>query len=243
MNKNLVAIIFGLSIIISVGIISSAYKYRYKSEESISVTGLGEKDFESDLVNWSATYSRKSTDLKSAYSQLKDDEKVVENYLVSKGIKANDLLFSAVNVQRLEEDKYDANNKFIGKVFVGYSLTQSVSIGSKEIDLVETVSRSVTDLIEKGIELNSGSPSYYYSKLSELKIDLLAKASADAKQRAETIAKSAGGGLGNLKKANMGVFQIVGKNQNENYENGGTFNTSSRIKTASITVKTDYTIK
>ncbi len=242
MNKNLAAVVIGLSVIISFAIIGGAYKYRYKTEESITVTGLGEKDFESDLINWSATYSRKFVDLKTAYAQLKDDKKVVENYLISKGIKANDLLFSAVNVQRLEEDKYDANNKFIGRVFVGYSLTQSVSIGSKEIDLVESVSREITDLIEKGIELNSGSPSYYYSKLSELKIDLLAKASADAKQRAETIAKSAGGGLGNLKKANMGVFQIVGKNQNETYENGGTFNTSSRIKTASITVKTDYTI-
>ncbi len=243
MNKNLTAIIWSLSIIISVAIIGGAYKYRYKTEESISVTGLGEKDFESDLINWTATYSKKSLDLKSAYIQLKDDEKIVKNYLVSKGIKENNLLFSAVNVQRLEEDRYDNNNKFIGRVFSGYSLSQSVSISSKEIDLVEGVSREVTDLIEKGIELNSGSPSYYYSKLSELKIDLLAKASADAKQRAETIAKSAGGGLGNLKKANMGVFQIVGKNQNETYENGGTFNTSSRIKTASITVKTDYTIK
>jgi uncharacterized protein len=243
MNKNLTAVIIGLSIIISVFVISGAYKYRYKTEESISVTGLGEKDFESDLVNWSASYNRKSTDLKTAYAQLKEDEKVVKDYLVSKGIKETGMLFSAVNVQRLEEDKYDGNNKYIGKVFAGYSLSQSVGISSKELDLVESVSRQITDLIEKGIELNSGSPSYYYSKLSELKIDLLAKASADAKQRAETIAKSAGGGLGNLKKANMGVFQIVGKNQNETYENGGTFNTSSRIKTASITVKTDYTIK
>lgn len=242
MNKNLTSIIFGLSIVIAVVIVANAYKYRYKAEESVSVTGLSEKDFESDLVNWSATYNRKSNDLKLAYSQLKEDEKIVKEYLLAKGVESNSLLSSAVNVQRLEEDKYDANNKYIGKFFVGYSLTQSVSISSKEIDLVETVSRSITDLIEKGVELNSGTPSYYYSKLSELKIDLLARASADAKLRAETMAKSAGGGLGSLKKANMGVFQIVGKNQNETYENGGTFNTSSRTKTASITVKTEYTI-
>ncbi len=242
MNKNIIALIIGLSIIFSVIILSGALKYKYKVSDSISVTGLGEKDFESDMISWRGTYSRKSFDLKAAYAELKADENVVKNYLIAKGIKENNLLFSAVNVQRLEEDKYDNNGKYAGRVFNGYSLSQTVSIDSKELDLVEAVSRKVTDLIEKGIELNSALPSYYYSKLSELKIDLLAKASADAKLRAETMAKSAGGGLGSLKKANMGVFQIVGKNQNETYEYGGSFNTSSRLKTASITVKADYII-
>ena len=241
-SKNIIAIIIGLSLIFSVIIISGAFKYRYKVNESISVTGLGERDFESDMISWRGTYSRNSFDLKAAYAALKADETVVKNYLISKGIKEENLLFSAVNVQRLEEDKYDANGKYVGKTFNGYGLSQTVSVDSKELDLVESVSRKVTDLIEKGIELNSALPSYYYSKLSELKIDLLAKASVDAKLRAETMAKSAGGGLGSLKKATMGVFQIVGKNQNETYEYGGSFNTSSRLKTASITVKADYVI-
>lgn len=242
MSKNIIALIIGLSIIFSVIILSAALKYKYKVADAISVTGLGEKDFESDIISWRGTYSRKSFDLKAAYAELKADENIVKNYLIAKGIKEKDLLFSAVNVERSEEEKYDMNGKFSGRVFNGYILLQTVSINSKELDLVEAVSRKVTDLIEKGIELNSALPSYYYSKLSELKIDLLAKASADAKLRAETMAKSAGGGLGSLKKATMGVFQIVGKNQNETYEYGGSFNTSSRLKTASITVKADYVI-
>jgi hypothetical protein len=38
----------------------------------------------------------------------------------------------------------------------------------------------------------------------------------------------------------MGVFQITGKNANEIYSYGGAFNTSSKEKTASITLKVDY---
>ena len=76
--------------------------------------------------------------------------------------------------------------------------------------------------------------------LNEIKIDLLAKASEDAKTRAETIAKNSGGSLGGIKKATMGVFQITGKNANEDYSYGGAFNTSSKEKTASITLKVDY---
>ena len=71
-------------------------------------------------------------------------------------------------------------------------------------------------------------------------MDLLAKASADAKQRASVIASSVHSSLGNLKKAVMGVFQITGKNSNEEYSYGGSYNTSEKNKTASITIRMDY---
>ncbi|HVK96730.1 MAG TPA: hypothetical protein VM368_02880, partial [Flavisolibacter sp.] len=76
-----------------------------------------------------------------------------------------------------------------------------------------------------------------------LKIDLLAKASADAKQRAESIASNSDAALGSIRKANMGVFQITGKNANEDYSYGGVFNTTSKEKTASITLRVDYQVR
>src|SRR5690606_29035825 len=124
-----------------------------------------------------------------------------------------------------------------------YNLSQTVTVDSREIQKVEKISREVTGLIESGIELNSYAPSYYYSKLSELKIDLLAKASADAHLRAETTAKNAGGKRGEVKKANMGVFQILGKISDEEYSYGGTFNTSSKEKKATITTRMEFMVK
>ena len=108
---------------------------------------------------------------------------------------------------------------------------------------MEVVSREVTKLIESGIEISSLEPSYFYTKLSELKIDLLAKASADAKKRAETIAGNSGSTLGKLLKADMGVFQITAPNSNEDFSYGGAFNTSSKNKKASITIRTNFAIK
>jgi uncharacterized protein len=148
-----------------------------------------------------------------------------------------------VNIDKDFTTKYDADGKQIGSEFTGYNLKQNVTVDSKDIGKVEKISREVTELIESGIEFNSSAPSYYYTKLSELKVDLLAKASADAKQRAETIAKNAGSGLGKIKKASMGVFQITGQNSNEDYSYGGAFNTSSKNKTASITIKIDFAVE
>jgi hypothetical protein len=41
----------------------------------------------------------------------------------------------------------------------------------------------------------------------------------------------------------MGIFQITAQNSAEDYSWGGTFNTSSKRKTASITVKLEFEIK
>ena len=72
---------------------------------------------------------------------------------------------------------------------------------------------------------------------------MIAQASENAKQRAENIAIKSGSSLGKLKQADLGIFQITGKNDNEEYSSGGAFNTTSRQKTAQITVRTSYTSK
>lgn len=240
MKSSITVAIAALALVIAAFLFANAYKYKFKSSENITVTGGAEKDFVSDQIVWTGNYSRKMLDLKSAYALLKEDEAKIKSYLSGKGLSAKEMVFSAINIDKEFSYNYDENGRQTGSVFTGYNLKQSVTVDSKNIDLVEKVSREVTELIESGIEFNSSAPSYYYSKLSELKIDLLAKATADAKLRAETIAKNSGSSLGDTRKATMGVFQITGQNSNEDYSYGGVFNTSSKNKTASITVRMEY---
>lgn len=71
---------------------------------------------------------------------------------------------------------------------------------------------------------------------------MISKATEDARLRAKNISKYSGGDLSNLESAKMGIFQITGQNSGEDYSWGGTFNTSSRDKTASITMKLVYKV-
>jgi len=234
------AVILGVCAIIAFWVAGSAFKYKSKSTETIVVTGLAEKDFVSDLIVWNGSYSRKAMDIKSAYAAVKQDENTIRQYLKGKGIADNEMVFSSVVINKEFDTKTDENGKQTGQVFTGYNLTQTVKVESSNVDKIDKISREVTELIESGIEFNSKAPLYYNTKLSEVKMDLLARASADAKQRAETIAKNSGSSLGKLRKASMGVFQITGKNSNEDYSYGGAFNTSSRNKTGSITIKMEF---
>lgn len=234
------AVILGLALVAAFWVASAAIKYRSKSAETIVVTGLAEKDFISDLIVWNGSYSRKSLDLKSAYAALKQDENTIRQYLKGKGIAEGEMIFNSVVINKEFGPKTDANGRHIGEEFTGYNLAQVVKVESGNVNKIEKISREVTELIESGIEFNSQPPLYYYSKLADIKIDLLGKASSDARSRAETIAKNAASKLSSLRKANMGVFQITGKNSNENYSYGGAFNTSDKIKTGSITIKMEF---
>ena len=74
-------------------------------------------------------------------------------------------------------------------------------------------------------------------------MEMLEKESQNAYERAQIIAKGSHASVGKLVSSSMGVFQIVGLNSDEEYSWGGTFNTSSKQKVASITLKTSYLVK
>lgn len=242
MNKNIMAIaIASLGFVIGLALLGSAIKNRNKSENTISVTGLGTKKFTSDLITWDGNFSRNSFELQSAYNELSADRKVISDYLISKGIKQNEMVFSAVDIQKQYRYDTDANGRSV-QTFSGYQLSQKVSIESKEVSKIENISRNITEIINRGIEFTSSPPNYFYTKLAEVKQQMIADATKDAKQRAEKIAENAGSDLGNLKKATMGVIQITAPNSNEDYSYGGTFNTQSKEKEASITIKLEYEV-
>ncbi len=236
------AIIFGIAIVASSIFLGKAYTDRNKVEGEIQVTGLGNTDFSSDLIVWEGSFGAQNIDLKQAYVTLERNKSVVNTYLASKGINTDQLIYSAVKSHKKTKQLYSQSGDYMGDEFVGYELTQSVQIESKNVDKIEKISREITELLNQGVQFYSESPRYYYTKLADLKIEMISKATEDARIRAEKISEYSGGELGDLESAKMGVFQITGQNSKEGYSWGGTFNTSSREKTASITMKLVYKV-
>lgn len=229
-----------ISIVLAAYFLGNSYQKRNQSN-TITVKGLGTKDFESDLIVWKADFSKKNLDLKQAYAELDTDRKKVREYLISKGFSDKEIVFSSVEISKQYDSRYkEGINQ---NIFTGYELNQTITIESKNVKKVEDLSRQITELINNGVELYSRSPLYYYTKLSDLKIQMISDATKDAKKRAEEIAINAGCKLGKLKNANQGVFQITAQNSSEDdYSWGGAFNVSSKKKTASITIRLEYEI-
>lgn len=235
--KSSTAIIFSVAIVLAAIVLGNAVINRNKHQGTINVTGLGESNFTSDLIVWEGNFSRNSSDIQSAYANLEKDRKAVTEYLVSKGIPASQLVFNAVTTNPQYRQNYSDDGRYLGQTFTGYQLNQSLQIESKEVEKVEKISREITELLNQGIAFYSQQPRYYYTELESLKLEMIAKATEDARIRAEKIAENSGSELDDLISANMGVFQITGQNSGEDYSWGGAFNTNSKNKTASITMK------
>ncbi len=243
MKSNLSAIIFGIAIILSSIFLGNAYVNRNKTAGDIQVTGLGQADFTSDLIVWEGSFNALNLNLKNAYAELENQKEIIKTYLKEKGIAEEKLVFSAVNTYEKTKRKYNNNGDYMGDEFIGYALSQRLQIESNEVEKIEKISREITELLNKGVQFYSESPRYYYTKLADLKIEMISRATEDARLRAEKIAENSGGKLGNLESARMGVFQITGQNSTEEYSWGGTYNTSEKLKTASITMKLVYEVE
>lgn len=229
------------ALVFTVGFVS--YKQSAASN-GLTASGSASTDFEADLIVWRGTFSAYGETTQEAYAVIKSDSEIVKEYLAENGITEDEMVFSSVQISPCYTTEYDANGNYVRSYTDGYNLYQELTVTSSYVDKVEQVSRDITTLIEAGVEFISDSPEYYYTKLDEIKLALIEMATSNAKQRIDIMAAGAGTKPGKLLTASLGVFQITATNSGTGeYTYDGAFDTSSRYKTATITVRLNYTAK
>lgn len=242
--RNIQVIILGLCIaaatIISTVILSKGLlKIKKFSNEVIDVTGSSEKNIMSDYIVWKSEFSRRDIQLTSAFAQLEKDLKEVKTYLLSKNIRENEIIVSQVNIEVLykKNDKGNDTNDI-----EGYLLSQVIEARSNDVKKIDNVARQSTEIINRGIQFISDSPEYFYTKLAELKVEMLAKATENAKERAESMAASTGNKVGVMRSAKMGIFQITPVNSYDVSWYGNN-DTSSLEKKVTAVVNVSFAIE
>src|SRR5690606_6878594 len=211
MKNTFSAVVFAVSIIVAAVILGNAFLNRNKSDHKISLTALGEMDFTSDLIVWEGVFNKDNTDLRQAYADLDKDKKIIIDYLKSKGVEESGFVFSAVQTNEKSKPNYSNDGRYLGETFLGYNLTQTIKLESQDVNKIEQISREITQLWNQCGQFYSQLPRDYYTKLADLKIEMISRATEEAIIRAEKNAENSGAKLGNLIAANLGVFQITGQ--------------------------------
>lgn len=242
-TKLISAIIFAVVIVVGVIIGSNAIIHRNDRPKVISVKGGAERNFVSDLVVWKVSIVNHSDTPLEGLRSIDRQRVDLLSFLIEKGVPEDDIEFGPVSYSEDIDEYYDENRRRFVKVKKGFNVSQEATVSSSDVDLIEKVSRTVGELIERDVTAQPSDPKYYYTKLADLKLEMVAAAAADAKERALQIAEQSGADLGDLRSSRLGVFQIVGKYSDEDYSWGGNFNTRSKEKTVSITVTSDFLLK
>jgi hypothetical protein len=242
---------FAMANIICVGLLVWAYLQVKIEPKTLAVTGSARKAIVSDRITWSCEVTAKDPDLTTAYETINASATRVKEFLVARGIRSSDITLTAIDTSRryrrevLEGTGGDRNHPptiVMTDHVEMYTLTQYVYVESDDIHLVSEASRSVTSLIQEGIEVDSYRPRYLYTKLAELKIDMIAEATKDATTRANQIVSNANGNLGKLVEARLGVMQINPKGSNSTSSEGNN-DTSSYEKEIMAVVSTRFEVR
>jgi len=241
------AAVLALGLVIAASIGAWAFVHVKSRDQAIVVTGSARRRIKSDLIIWRAGVTASGPKLGEAYQSLARDVSRVKAYLIAKGVPEGQIVISAITTSTVRragkqagEGGSESGDSLTGNV-IGYSLQQQVEVRSPEVDKITKLSREVTELVNQGLLLESSAPQYVYTKLGDLKVEMLGEAARDAKVRAQQIASSTGNQVGSLRAAEMGVMQITPPDSSE-VSGYGVNDTSSLEKDITAVVHMTFSI-
>jgi len=227
--------ILGISFVVGAAVFGN-YFYRSRAQgNTIRVVGAATKRYDSDIVKWRISVGRQ-TGLGDASAGYSDTRKAFEGLMAE--LKRAGISDKDVSVQPINRNPtYDNSGNH-----TGYNFNQSVYVISSDLATIEKLALNPDEMFQKGVALQSSSLEYYFSKLPDIKKELLAEATRDAKQRAVEIAKNSGSGIGSMRTARAGIFQITEPYSTE-VSDYGIYNTSTRQKDVTVTVTAEFGVR
>jgi hypothetical protein len=206
----IVSISAAVAIVTCTFLVTSAYQTRLETpkrmEQALNVTGSARKRIQSDLGVWQIHVNAESPELKTAFDKLKTTTARVEKFLASKQFSESEISLNAISThKKMVVDRHDKETDEVAS----YQLDRTFTVTSPNVSNVAKASSEVTELIQDGVVVISDLPEFYYTKIGDLKIEMVGEAAKDARSRADQIVTHAGCEIIEVRNARMGVLQIT----------------------------------
>lgn len=176
------------------------------------VKGLAERRVFADTVNWTITLTvkgKEKSEIATLSSRAEDIQRNIAEILKNNGFDDKDISFGLMN-----HYYYEYRNE--QQVVVDYynTISTSIVISSNKVHNVEKARNSlnkynVEKLIKEDVDLKEGYPSFLFTKLNEIKPEMLKEATKNARIAANEFAENAGAHVGSISNASQGSFQVV----------------------------------
>ncbi|MCF7897737.1 MAG: SIMPL domain-containing protein [Candidatus Omnitrophica bacterium] len=242
MSKTLVAIL--ITVILAVSFLAAAKIFSdtaisIKNKGYVKVKGFAKQEIKSDLGIFKAKLATEGADLKLCYKNLKEDKDKTNDFLKNFGVKEAEIEMFPVQV--VEEYKINERGHETDE-FVKYILKQKFKIELSDVKKIAALSEKISELLDKGVKISAYEPKYVYTNLDDLKVEMIGKATANAKERAKIIAKQGSFRLGPIASVRVGVFQITPAHSTR-VSGYGINDTSSIDKEIKSVVEIEYFVK
>ncbi len=185
------------------GLVKSRLGFR-----TVTVKGLAEREVKADLGFWPVRFVATGASLEESRARLETSETAVKGFLAAQGFDAQS--FQVQNIQ--VEDRAAGYNSGGVPPESRFVLTEDLLVKSTEVDKLASASRMVGDLLKAGVVFSADAynagPSFIFTRVNDLKGEMLTEATGRAKEAAQKFAAESGARVGDIQNANQGLIEI-----------------------------------
>ena len=197
----------GISIVMAAVILAVGFANIITPERSVSVRGLAEREVDADLAVWNMSFSMGENSLESMQKSILEKTEVIKKYLIKHGLEESDFTVKPAAITDNSLNSYMDQTKITYK----FVAQQTILVRSGKIEAVKSANADSLELVSAGIAVSQdydSKVSYEFTKLNDIKPEMIAEATKNARTAAEQFAHDSNSKVGKIKKATQGLFTI-----------------------------------
>ena len=197
----------GISIVMAAVILAVGLANIITPERSVSVRGLAEREVDADLAVWNMSFSMGENSLESMQRSIVEKTEVIKKYLIKHGLEESDFTVKPAAITDNSLNSYMDQTKITYK----FVAQQTILVRSGKIEAVKSAYADSLELVSAGIAVSQdydSKVSYEFTKLNDIKPEMIAEATKNARTAAEQFAHDSNSKVGKIKKATQGLFTI-----------------------------------
>lgn len=206
------AVILGLLVAIGLSVAgyftsTTIYKGRYASNV-VTVKGFSERDVKADVALWQIGYALTGANPGDLYAQSSGKENVLVAFLIHKGFRKQDIKPGDLVLTDHLANQYSAVKIAEGQRYI---LTNTLTVRTNDVALVDKTKHELSDLIGQGIVLTTNSVDFQFTRLKDIKAPMLRDATQNARDAAQQFANDSGVKVGSIQSAAQQPFTVVSR--------------------------------
>ena len=217
-NNKYNSIILGVCLVIGLALLGLLFgnaliKFKH-FERTVTVKGLSEREYKADIVIWPIQFTTASNNLEDMYISIDSNSDRIRTFLQKAGIENEEITISTPAIVDKSAQQYGSESN----IEFRYIASQTVTVYSNNIETVRQLMGKLSELGKQGIVLTGENyetqTEYIFTRLNEVKPEMIEEATRQAREVAEKFAEDSKSRLGKIKSASQGQFSISSRDKN-----------------------------
>lgn len=208
MNNNFISSFLIAAAIVGAAFLGANAIRDFKSADRVvTVKGLAEQEVDADLAIWPLSYQVSGDDLSNVQSEVDRMGALISSFLTERGFSADQITRNMPQITDFQSQGYGSQN---GTPF-RYRADAVVTLRSDDINGVKQAMSEAGALVTQGVTLVRNyefQPQFMFTGLNDIKPEMIAEATRNAREAAEQFARDSGANVGSIRRANQGLFSI-----------------------------------